>query len=58
MRNEDNLPEYIVWTHIEYVDENADVYHKEEGTSRVAKSFSTLEEAREYQDYIIAKTQD
>lgn len=54
MEKETVEPKYIVWSTIEYSNEDADVYYDIEGTARSVRKFKTLEEAKQYQAYLVS----
>lgn len=57
MNNSDNLKEakYVVWSSIEYTNEDAGVFYDIDGSMRSIKKFKTLEEAKEYQSRLISE---
>ena len=57
MNNPDNLKEakYVVWSSIEYTNEDAGVFYDIDGSMRSIKKFKTLEEAKEYQSRLISE---
>lgn len=57
MNNPDNLKEakYVVWSSIEYTNEDAGVFYDIDGSMRSIKKFKTLEEAKDYQSRLISE---
>ena len=57
MNNQDKSKEakYVVWSSIEYTNEDAGIFYDIDGSMRSIKKFKTLEEAKEYQSRLISE---